>query len=531
MNRNIYAPKKLTTLRQKRFTHRRQTMSHFIHTLPVPICVIDRLTTSYLEVNQSYVDLLGLQRDAVLHHRDIELPAQLGAINLNKILALLEVQTVIKNLEIFVFDLTGNLIKSSIRAEMVDYCGREALLVTFTKVHNPKESSLTGAYENRLQAADRISREFAEIENSDRIVERTVESCFELLPDICTVLVSFYDSGLRTFSLVYGRHETEILDIKAFGNEHANQNLMLEIIHNRQTVITDKLDDRMRAIAARMQLYSPGKIIQAGIHVPMISHGEGIGILQVFSTKVHRFHDSETAVLNLVSNAAAGALKTSRLASSLERTSADLNQTYDATIDGWSRALELRDFSTERHTQRVVSMTMELGKTMGLDEPELLRIKRGAQLHDIGKMGIPDTILLKPGPLDEAEWRVMRKHPVYAYELLRPIQKFNDFVDIPYCHHEKWDGTGYPRRLRGAEIPLTARLFSIVDVWDALSSNRPYRPAWPQHQVLDYIRYQSNRHFEPEITRAFLEIAKGKNNHKPLTPAFRRPAGAVPRDN
>jgi len=531
MNRNIYAPRKLSTLRQKRVTHRRQSLSQFIHTLPVPICVMDRLTGSYLEVNQAYVDLLGLRRDSVLHKRDIDLPAQLGAINLRKILTQLEVEQTVKNLEIFVFDLTGNLIKATIRAELVDYCGREAVLVTFTTVHNPKGSTPSGAYENQLQAADRISRELAEINTIDQVVKRTAESCFELLSDISTVLISRLDSSMLTYSMIFARHESENLDIKGFGSDHANHTLMLEVIHNRQTIITDKLDDRMRAITTRMQLYTPGKIIQSGIHVPMISHGEVVGILQAFSYKVHRFHDSDAAALNLIGNAAASAIQTACLANSLERTSADLDQTYEATIDGWSRALELRDFSTERHTQRVMSMTMELGKTLGLDEPELLRIKRGAQLHDIGKMGIPDTILLKPGPLDEAEWRVMRKHPVYAYELLRPIHKFSDIVDIPYCHHEKWDGTGYPRKLRGAEIPLPARLFSIVDVWDALSSNRPYRSAWPQHQVLDYIRYQSNRHFEPEITRAFLEIAKGKNYHKPLTPAFRRPAGTMLRDN
>ena len=256
----------------------------------------------------------------------------------------------------------------------------------------------------------------------------------------------------------------------------------------------------------------------------MIAAGVVIGVLQVFSFRPDLFAEPEAALISLMGNTAANAIQSNRLTYSLERTNQDLSQTFEATIDGWSRALELRDFSTERHTERVVSMTMELGRKLGLAEPDLVRIKRGAQLHDIGKMGVPDSILLKPGPLDEAEWRVMRKHPVYAYELLRPIPKFNDILDIPYCHHEKWDGSGYPRRLRGSEIPLNARLFAVVDVWDALSSNRPYRTAWPQRQVLDYIQRQSNKHFEPDITNAFLDIVKGKTfAPRNTVTMFRRP--------
>jgi HD-GYP domain-containing protein (c-di-GMP phosphodiesterase class II) len=255
----------------------------------------------------------------------------------------------------------------------------------------------------------------------------------------------------------------------------------------------------------------------------MMAAGEVIGVLQAFSFKPNQYLESDAALLSLIGNNSANSIQIQRLTTNLARTSQDLSQTFEATIDGWSKALELRDFSTERHTERVVSMTMELGRKIGLTEPDLLRIKRGAQLHDIGKMGIPDSILLKPGPLDESEWRVMRKHPVYAYELLRPIPKFNDILDIPYCHHEKWDGSGYPRRLRGTEIPVNARLFAVVDVWDALSSNRPYRTAWPQRQVMDYIQHQSNKHFEPEITSAFLEIVKGKSfAPRPTVPMFRR---------
>ena len=178
---------------------------------------------------------------------------------------------------------------------------------------------------------------------------------------------------------------------------------------------------------------------------------------------------------------------------------------YEATIDGWSHAMDLRDKETEGHTQRVTEMTLQLAKATGLGDEQLVHIRRGALLHDIGKLGIPDQILLKPDRLNSEEWVIMRKHPQYAYEMLEKIAYLRPALDIPYCHHEKWDGTGYPRGLKGEEIPLAARLFAVVDVWDALSSNRPYRPAWDRDQVIAYIKAQSGRHFDPQVVKAFLK--------------------------
>jgi len=162
------------------------------------------------------------------------------------------------------------------------------------------------------------------------------------------------------------------------------------------------------------------------------------------------------------------------------------------------------DKETEGHTQRVEKITLRIAKSMGIKNEELVQIRRGALLHDIGKMGIPDHILLKPGPLSDEEWVIMRKHPVYAYELLSPIAFLKPALDIPYCHHEKWDGSGYPRGLKGEQIPLAARIFAIVDVWDALRSDRPYRAAWPEMKTMEYIREQAGTHFDPAIVELFL---------------------------
>jgi HD-GYP domain-containing protein (c-di-GMP phosphodiesterase class II) len=180
-----------------------------------------------------------------------------------------------------------------------------------------------------------------------------------------------------------------------------------------------------------------------------------------------------------------------------------LQESYYSTLAGWIQALDLNHHETKDHTQRVTKMTVQLSRRMGLGEDELENVYRGALLHDIGKLGIPDEILTKPKPLDEREWEIIKMHPVYAYELLSPIAYLQSAIDIPYCHHERWDGSGYPQRLRGEQIPITARIFAVIDVWDALSSDRVYRKAWPKEKVRSYIRAKAGTHFDPKVVEAF----------------------------
>jgi len=179
---------------------------------------------------------------------------------------------------------------------------------------------------------------------------------------------------------------------------------------------------------------------------------------------------------------------------------------YEATIEGWSHAMDLRDKETEGHSRRVTELTLKLAKEFGMSDDELLYMRRGALLHDMGKLGVPDSILHKPASLTDEEWTVMRKHPQFAYDMLYSIEYLRPALDIPYCHHEKWDGSGYPRGLKSDEIPLSARLFAIVDVWDALTSNRPYRPAWTEEKALAYIQEQSGKHFDPQVVAMFLKM-------------------------
>ncbi len=199
-----------------------------------------------------------------------------------------------------------------------------------------------------------------------------------------------------------------------------------------------------------------------------------------------------------------------QMVSSLNRSQKDLVKAYDTALNGWAKALELRDEITEGHTLRVVELTVLLAKEFGFEGLALEQVRRGALLHDIGKMAIPDSILQKPGKLTPDEWETMRRHPEYAYEMLKDIEFLQGAVDIPYCHHEKWDGSGYPQGLKGEEIPLPARIFAIVDVWDALISDRPYREAWPLDKTLEYLREQSGSHFDPQVVEVFAKVMVGK---------------------
>ena len=240
--------------------------------------------------------------------------------------------------------------------------------------------------------------------------------------------------------------------------------------------------------------------------MPLMAKGYTKGVLEIFSRSQLEPNEDWLSFLSTLGGQAAIAIDNATLFEGLEHSNAELLMAYDATIEGWSHALDLRDKETEGHTQRVTDMTLLLARAFDLSEAELAQVRWGALLHDIGKMGVPDAILHKAGPLTDEEWVLMKKHPRFAYEMLSPIRYLRSALDIPYCHHEKWDGTGYPRGLKGEHIPLTARIFAVVDVWDALRSDRPYRAGWPEDVVLEYIKSLSGTHFDPKVVEVFLSI-------------------------
>ena len=249
-----------------------------------------------------------------------------------------------------------------------------------------------------------------------------------------------------------------------------------------------------------------GEKFTAYFAAPLIAKGQVKGVLEMFTRRQFENDYEWRDFLETLAGQAAIAIDNAQMFENLQRSNLELTLAYDATIEGWSRALDLRDHETEGHTQRVTALTLELAREMGLSELELVSMRRGALLHDIGKVGIPDNILHKPGALNVEEREVMCLHTQYAYQMLAPIAFLRSAMDIPYCHHEKWDGTGYPRGIKGEEIPLAARIFSVVDVWDALRSERPYKKAWTEEAACQQIRAMSGAHFDPEIVEAFLRV-------------------------
>jgi PAS domain S-box-containing protein len=240
--------------------------------------------------------------------------------------------------------------------------------------------------------------------------------------------------------------------------------------------------------------------------IPLIAKGELRGLLEVYHRESLASDREWIEFLETLAGHTALAIDNARMFDDVQQANLELTLSYDATIQGWSHALDLRDKETEGHSERVTDLTLRLAQAMGIDAVQQTHMRRGALLHDIGKMGVPDPILHKPGALTEEERFLMQRHPEYAYNLLYPIAFLRPALEIPLCHHEKWDGTGYPHGLLGKQIPISARIFAVVDVWDALCSDRPYRPAWPPARVLEHIRFLSGSHFDPAVVEAFVKL-------------------------
>jgi len=276
------------------------------------------------------------------------------------------------------------------------------------------------------------------------------------------------------------------------------------VIVERKTIHIPNLTRTDNRLTAALSL--AGENFTAYVGSPLIAKGQIVGVLEIFQRAPLNPDQDWFDFLGMITDQAAIAIENAQLFENIQRSNFELTLAYDATIEGWSRALDLRDRETEGHTQRVTNMTIKLAQRMGVPDTDILHIRRGALLHDIGKMGIPDNILHKPDKLSPEEWDIMHQHTIYAYNMLTPINYLKPALDIPRYHHERWDGTGYPEGLRGEQIPIAARIFAVVDVWDALASKRAYREAWPKEKVAEHIRTESGRHFDPRVVDIFLSL-------------------------
>jgi len=268
-------------------------------------------------------------------------------------------------------------------------------------------------------------------------------------------------------------------------------------------------------IAASLEDIDPGTefgklIAEEGFRsqycVPIIIGGKPFGVLEIFQRKIFTPTPEWLNLFDAIATQMGLALDYNNLYDELQKAYLELEQSYEATLEGWSAAMDVRDQETEGHSKRVASLAIMLAQKIGLSKAEIENIRRGALLHDIGKLGVPDSILLKNGTLTEAEWSVMRRHPQLAYDFLSKVPYLQKSLDIPRYHHEKWDGTGYPSGLKGEQIPLAARLFSVIDVYDALTSDRPYRKAWPEPQAKTYLLEHAGSQFDPAIVGVFLTM-------------------------
>jgi putative nucleotidyltransferase with HDIG domain len=252
-------------------------------------------------------------------------------------------------------------------------------------------------------------------------------------------------------------------------------------------------------------LHRVGGFLTSAI-LPLMDHGDVKGVLQFFNRKQFSpDSDWKTFFQSLALQTAIG-LDRVEMLENLKRSNRELAMAYEETVKGWGQALELRDQETRGHTERVTRLTQRLAESMGIREPDLTNIRLGALLHDVGKMAIPDSILRNTGPLNQDQWVTMRQHTTIAYNMLYNIEYLRPALEVVYSHHEKWDGSGYPRGLKEEEIPLSARIFAVVDVWDALTTDRPYRLAWPLQEAREYIRQQSGKHFDPRVVEYFLKL-------------------------
>src|SRR5579859_3247249 len=377
-------------------------------------------------------------------------------------------------------------------------------------------AEIAGSAMQRTRYYDQMEQRLGQL-SALRAIDVTISSSMDLRVTLGVVLdqvmtqlkvaaadILLVNATLQTLHFAQGRglRANSYRDLRlTVGDSRAGQ-----VVLERRAIVVANLNAPEPFPRRATPPASEGFVGYAG--APLVAKGQVLGVLELYQRAPLQADPAWLEFLESLAGQAAIALDNSRLFDDLQQKNQELTVAYDRTIEGWSAALDLRDKETEGHSQRVTEMTLQLAEAVGFSPEELVHVRRGALLHDIGKMGIPDAILLKPGPLTDEEWTIMRQHPLFAHQLLEPIQFLRPALDIPFSHHEKWDGSGYPQGLAGEKIPLAARVFAVVDIWDALRSDRTYRPAWPVAQVLDYIRQQSGKGLDPRVVQAFLEMRR-----------------------
>ncbi|MBT3241152.1 MAG: PAS domain S-box protein [Chloroflexi bacterium] len=354
---------------------------------------------------------------------------------------------------------------------------------------------------------------------SIRLIENTVTSSVDLQLTLKVILEQVLELKASDAAVVYlyDKESNRLVNSAEVGfkntlldriNILSEKSLAGKAMIEKKSILVNKIEDTSFNYMNKKVLKREG--FKLYIAVPLLTHDKMLGVLEAYSKNEFNPEEDWLGYLELVGSQAALALDKASTYNDLIESHEYLTNAYDETLEGWVKALELKDREIKGHAERVVDLTVKLAIKLGIEGEELIHIRRGALLHDVGKMGIPDEILHKPGSLTEEEWVIMRQHPIMANELLSKIEFLRPSIDIPYYHHEKWDGSGYPKGIKGEDIPIAARIFAIVDVWDALLWDRPYRAAWPKEKAFNYLKEQSGVHFDPRVAGTFLEMVQDR---------------------
>jgi PAS domain S-box-containing protein len=456
-------------------------------------------------VNEAFIRQLGYSEEEAIGRTPEEIKLWPEGEQRGSISRLLSEHGHVKNVEVTCQTKSGEELTLLYSAEFLHIAGDPCLLSTALDISDRKASEL-----RNLRQLGRL----AALRNIDTAITSSLDLRLTLnvLIDQVTVQLNvdaaslrLLNSHTRTLEYVTGRgFRTSAVNIKQIrlGQGHAG---LAALEHRTIRADYGSIDaDKTDGSSAETML--TGELFATYYATPLITKGQVKGVLEVYHRSPLNPDSEWLDYLETLAGQAAIAIDNASMFTDLQRSNTELALAYDTTLEGWSRALDLRDNETEGHTQRVTQSAVQLARFMGFDEASLVHVRRGALLHDIGKMGIPDNILLKPGPLTDDEWVIMRRHPQYAYDLLSPIAFLRTALDIPHYHHEKWDGSGYPAGLKGEHIPLAARIFAIADVWDALRSDRPYRAAWSEEKVREHILSLSGTHFDPQVVEAFMSV-------------------------
>jgi PAS domain S-box-containing protein/putative nucleotidyltransferase with HDIG domain len=472
-----------------------------IETANDAVFIIDADTGIILDTNKRACTLLGLPREAIIgmHQQEIH-PAE-QADKCRKILEALINKSGVITGDLCVFHREGRTIPVEVSGTIAERGGKRFIQLFF------RDISLRKAAEDLAQK--RLQR-LAALHAIDMIISSSLDlriTLSEVLDlvisqlhvDAADVLLLNTDTQTLTYAAGRGFRTATIEQSSLRMGEGIAGIAALEHRSIIATDLRDPANDFQRAAL----LESEGFLAYAV--VPLMAKGKVLGVLEVLQRDSWDVDAEWQSYLESLAAQAAIAIDNAALFDELQQSAIEVTLAYDATLAGWARALDLRSRETERHTERVAEMALRLARAVGMGAKEMVNVRRGALLHDIGKIGISDNILLKPGPLTEEEWTIMRRHPQFAFDMLQPIAYLRPALDIPYCHHEWWDGTGYPRNLKGEQIPLAARIFAVADVWDALiAKDRPYRQGISKEEIREHIRSLSGTQLDPRVVDTFL---------------------------